>query len=165
MKITINKGLNINLEGSPEKDLTGPLSPKVVAIKPTDFPNLMPKMLVKAGDEVKCGSPVFCDKYNDKIIFSSPVSGQVKEIVRGAKRRIIAVTISSDDKMIQKNSSAKDLSNLNREDLKSELMSNGLWPLLRMRPIDIIALPKDTPKSIFISSFDSNPLSGATEGS
>jgi Na+-transporting NADH:ubiquinone oxidoreductase subunit A len=159
MKITINKGLNINLEGSPIKDLTELMSPKLVAVKPTDFPNLMPKMLVKVGDEVKCGSPVFCDKYNDKIIFSSPVSGQVKEIVRGAKRKILAVTISPDGKMIQKNSSVKDLSNLNREDLKSELMSNGLWPLLRMRPIDIIALSKDTPKSIFISSFDSNPLS------
>ena len=69
MKITINKGLNINLEGSPIKNLTESTLPKVVAIKPTDFPNLMPKMLVKVGDEVKCGSPVFCDKYNDQIIF------------------------------------------------------------------------------------------------
>jgi Na+-transporting NADH:ubiquinone oxidoreductase subunit A len=159
MKITINKGLNINLEGSPKKDLTDMSSPKVVAIKPTDFPNLMPKMLVKAGDDVKCGSAVFCDKYNDQIIFSSPVSGKIKEIVRGAKRRILAVTIFSDQKMVQNNSTAKDLSTLNIDDLKSELMSNGLWPFLRMRPIDIIAQPKDTPKSIFISSFDSNPLS------
>ena len=35
----------------------------------------------------------------------------------------------------------------------------GLWPYLRMRPIDIVALPSDNPKSIFISAFDSNPLS------
>ena len=87
MKVSVNKGLNINLEGSPAKKLTETRHPKVIAIKPTDFPNLMPKMLVKVGDEVKCGSPVFCDKYNDQIIFSSPVSGQIKEIVRGAKRR------------------------------------------------------------------------------
>ena len=159
MKISINKGLNINLEGSPAKDLIELPVPKLVALKPSDFSNLMPKMLVKVGDKVKCGSPVFCDKYNDDIKFSSPISGEIKEIVRGAKRRILAVTILSDEKMEQNNSSAKDLSTLNREDLKSELMSNGLWPLIRMRPIDIIALPKDTPKSIFISSFDSNPLS------
>jgi len=159
MKISINKGLDINLEGSPKHVLTDLSLPKLVALKPSDFPNLMPKMLVKVGDEVKCGSPVFCDKYNDQIKFSSPISGQVKEIVRGAKRKILAVTILSDEKMVQNNSTAIDLLNLSREDLKSELMSNGLWPLIRMRPIDIIALPKDTPKSIFISSFDSNPLS------
>jgi Na+-transporting NADH:ubiquinone oxidoreductase subunit A len=159
MKITINKGLNINLEGSPKKILTESKSPNLVALKPSDFPNLMPKMLVKVGDEVKCGSPVFCDKYNDQIIFSSPVSGLVEEIVRGEKRKILAVTILSDQKMQQNNSTVKVLSELNRDDLKSELMSNGLWPFLKMRPIDIIALPKDTPKSIFISSFDSNPLS------
>jgi Na+-transporting NADH:ubiquinone oxidoreductase subunit A len=69
MKITINKGLNINLEGSPKKILTESKSPNLVALKPSDFPNLMPKMLVKVGDEVKCGSPVFCDKYNIKLFF------------------------------------------------------------------------------------------------
>ena len=44
------------------------------------------------------------------------------------------------------------------EAVKEMMLSAGLWPFLRMRPIDIIADPKDTPKAIFISSFDSNPL-------
>ena len=126
---------------------------------PADFPNLMPKMLVKEGDLVKCGSPIFCDKYNDEIKFVSPISGQVKEIVRGAKRKILAITIDPDNKMDQLNSSSKDLMKMNLGELKSELMSSGLWPYIKMRPIDIIAVPKDTPKSIFISSFDTNPLS------
>ena len=159
MKIKVSKGLNINLEGIPEKQLSEFRSPNLVAIKPTDFPNLMPKMLVKEGHKVKCGSPIFSDKYNENIVFASPVSGEVKEIVRGAKRKILAVTIISDGSFEQTKSSGVDFNNMNVDEIKSELMSIGLWPYFRMRPIDIIANPSDKPKSIFISSFDTNPLS------
>jgi Na+-transporting NADH:ubiquinone oxidoreductase subunit A len=132
---------------------------KLFAIKPSDFPNLTPKLLVKEGDKVKCGSPVFCDKYNDVVTFVSPASGIVDKVVRGEKRRILAITILSDGKFTQLNSKVKDFSKLDRSELKSDLLKSGLWPLLRMRPIDIIARPEDNPKSIFISSFDTNPLS------
>ena len=71
----------------------------------------------------------------------------------------MAVTITSDGKFTQLNSKAKDFSKLDRLELKTDLLKSGLWPLLRMRPIDIIARPEDNPKSIFISSFDTNPLS------
>jgi Na+-transporting NADH:ubiquinone oxidoreductase subunit A len=108
---------------------------------------------------VKCGSPVFCDKYNDVLLFVSPASGVVDKIIRGEKRRILAVTITSDGKFTQLNTKEKDFSKLDREELKTDLLKSGLWPLLRMRPIDIIARPEDNPKSIFISSFDTNPLS------
>ena len=99
------------------------------------------------------------DKYNDVVIFASPASGVVDKIVRGEKRRILAVTIISDGKFTQLNTQAKDFSKSDREELKTDLLKSGLWPLLRMRPIDIIARPEDNPKSIFISSFDTNPLS------
>ena len=158
MKLTVKKGLDINIKGAPEKvlsDVTG----KNYALKPSDFPNLVPKLLVKEGDTVNCGTPVFCDKYNDKINFSSPVSGTIDKIVRGEKRRILAVTIISDDKFTQENIGTKDYTKLNKEELKSDLLKMGLWPFLRMRPIDIIAQPDDNPKSIFVSGFDSSPLS------
>ena len=158
MKLTVKKGLDINIKGAPEKvlsDVTG----KNYALKPSDFPNLVPKLLVKEGDTVKCGTSVFCDKYNDKINFSSPVSGTIDKIVRGEKRRILAVTIISDDKFTQENIGTKDYTKLNKEELKSDLLKMGLWPFLRMRPIDIIAQPNDNPKSIFVSGFDSSPLS------
>ena len=158
MKVSVRKGLNINLKGDPEKVISDSKNAEIVSLKPTDFPTLTPKLLVKEGAEVKCGSPIFCDKYNEDINFASPVSGVVKEIVRGEKRKIMAVTIQSDGKFEQNNSTVKDLAKLEVSELKSELMSNGLWPLIRMRPIDIIAIPNDTPKSIFVSAFDSSPL-------
>ena len=159
MKITIKKGLDIKMKGVPNKIIAEGNLSKSFAIKPSDFPNLTPKLLVKEGDSVKCGSPIFCDKYNDVIVFVSPASGVVDKIIRGDKRRILAVTITSDEKFTQLNSKAKDFSKLDRAELKTDLLKSGLWPFLRMRPIDIIARPEDNPKSIFISSFDTNPLS------
>ena len=159
MKITIKKGLDIKMKGVSDKVMAEANLSKFFAIKPSDFPNLTPKLLVKEGDKVKCGSPVFCDKYNDVVTFVSPASGVVNKVVRGEKRRILAITILSDGKFTQLNSKVKDFSKLDRSELKSDLLKSGLWPLLRMRPIDIIARPEDNPKSIFISSFDTNPLS------
>jgi Na+-transporting NADH:ubiquinone oxidoreductase subunit A len=159
MKITVKKGLDIKMKGEPNKIIAEGNLSKSFALKPSDFPNLIPKLLVKEGDLVKCGSPVFCDKYNDVLLFVSPASGVVDKIIRGEKRRILAVTITSDGKFTQLNTKEKDFSKLDREELKTDLLKSGLWPLLRMRPIDIIARPEDNPKSIFISSFDTNPLS------
>jgi Na+-transporting NADH:ubiquinone oxidoreductase subunit A len=159
MKITVKKGLDIKMKGVPNKIIAEGNLSNSFALKPTDFPNLTPKLLVKEGDAVKCGSPIFCDKYNDVVVFVSPASGVVDKIIRGEKRRILAVTISSDEKFTQLNTKAKDFSKLDRAELKTDLLKSGLWPFLRMRPIDIIARPEDTPKSIFISSFDTNPLS------
>ena len=159
MKITVKKGLDIKMKGVSDKVMAEANLSKFFAIKPSDFPNLTPKLLVKEGDKVKCGSPVFCDKYNDVVTFVSPASGVVNKVVRGEKRRILAITILSDGKFTQLNSKVKDFSKLDRSELKSDLLKSGLWPLLRMRPIDIIARPEDIPKSIFISSFDTNPLS------
>ena len=159
MKITVKKGLDIKMKGEPNKIIAEGNLSKSFALKPTDFPNLTPKLLVKEGDAVKCGSPIFCDKYNDVIVFVSPASGVVDKIIRGEKRRILAVTITSDGKFTQLNTKPKDFSKLDRAELKTDLLKSGLWPFLRMRPIDIIARPEDTPKSIFISSFDTNPLS------
>ena len=85
MKITVKKGLDISIKGASEKVMGEADASKLFALKPTDFPNLVPKMLVKEGDAVKCGSPIFCDKYNDQINFSSPASGKVQKIIRGEK--------------------------------------------------------------------------------
>lgn len=158
MKVKIKKGLDIKLEGPAEKIIKDGASPKLIAIQPSDFPGLTPKMLLKEGAPVSCGTPVFFDKYNEVIKYSSPVSGVLKSIVRGAKRKITAILIESDGKMTQASTNANDLAKKSREEVVESLLDAGLWPFLRMRPIDIVAQPTDTPKSIFISAFDSNPL-------
>ena len=156
--ITVRKGLDIRLKGEAEKIISDSPIPSTIAIKPTDFPGLVPKLLLKEGAKVKAGTPIFIDKYRDSIVYVSPVSGTIAAINRGAKRRIMEIVINCDKEIQYLNAEVKDVAKMDRSEVKQMMLSGGLWPFLRMRPIDIVADPKDTPKSIFISGFDSNPL-------
>ena len=64
---SIKKGLDIKLIGEAEKTIVD-LNAKRFAIKPTNFIGCFPKLLVKEGDAVKAGTPLFFDKYREEII-------------------------------------------------------------------------------------------------
>ncbi|UBM61804.1 Na(+)-translocating NADH-quinone reductase subunit A [Candidatus Sulfidibacterium hydrothermale] len=154
---TIKKGLDIKLLGDAEKTVTD-LEPDLFAIKPVDFIGCFPKMLVKEGDKVKAGSPLFYDKYREDIYFTSPVSGTVSEIRRGAKRKLLEVIIEPDGKNDALDFGAGSPAEMKREAIIEKLLKSGLWPFLRQRPYSIVAQPKETPKAIFVPAFDSAPL-------
>ena len=156
--IKIRRGLNIRLQGEADKVRATAPNSDTYAIQPPDFHGLVPKMLVKEGAAVKAGTPLFHDKYNDKIVYTSPVSGEVAEVVRGAKRRIMEVRILADKEIQYESFQQADPSTLSREEIIDNLLKSGLWPLLRQRPFDCVANPEETPKAIFISAFDSHPL-------
>jgi Na+-transporting NADH:ubiquinone oxidoreductase subunit A len=156
--IKLRKGLDIRLLGEAEKVKTSVDAPVTVALKPTDFHLLTPKMEVKVGDKVKAGTIVFHNKYNDRVKFVSPVSGEIADIVRGAKRRIMEIIIKADSEVQYESATAPALEGMNRDEVKATLLKTGLWPFIKQRPIDIIANPDETPKAIFISGFDSAPL-------
>ena len=79
--IKLKKGLNVPMVGAPQPVVKKSVISEVIALKPTDFKNLTPRLLVREGDAVKAGTPVYADKFNPEIIFASPVSGTVSEIV------------------------------------------------------------------------------------
>jgi len=155
--ITIKQGLNINLRGESEKIITE-IEAGHYAVKPSDFNGVFPKLLVHEGDKVKAGTQIFYDKYRDNIKFSSPVSGIVKEIRRGAKRILLEVTIEADQQQSFVNFGKADPNTLSREAIVEKLLESGIWPVLRQRPYTVIANPDDDPKAIFISGFDTSPL-------
>ena len=155
--IKIRKGLDIKLKGEADRVLTTPELGPSFCIKPTDFHGLVPKMVKKVGEKVKVGSIVFHDKYNDKIKFTSPVAGEVTDIVRGAKRKILEVRIKADGTDAAESFKTGD-ANMSREEIVENLLISGVWPVIRQRPVSVIPDPATTPKSIFISGFDSNPL-------
>jgi Na+-transporting NADH:ubiquinone oxidoreductase subunit A len=161
-EIRLKKGLNINLVGDADKVYgavkVNDISDEFV-VKPTDFHALNPRLTVKIGDEVKAGSPLFFDKSNEKINFCSPASGVVLDIVRGEKRRILEVVVKSDSKMTYKDLSTSLSNDLTRKQIIDIMLKGGLWPFIRQKPYDIIADPNSTPKAIFISTFNSAPLS------
>ncbi len=157
--ITLHKGYDIKLVGEAEFSLVDLPVSEVVAIKPPDFLGLVPKLMVEAGDEVLAGQPLFFDKNNPAIKFVSSVSGEVAEVVRGAKRRIMEVRIIPDrgTRRYVPGDRADPLT-LSRETIVERLLEAGCWNYIRQRPFSLIANPEDTPKSIFVSCFDTAPL-------
>ncbi len=157
MMIKIKKGLDIKLVGEAEK-IISKLKPNSYAIKPTDFIGVFPKMLVKQGDTVKAGSPLFFDKYRDNIQFTSPISGKVTELRRGAKRVLLEIKIEPDEQIVYEDFGKANPADQTREYIIEKLLKSGIWPFIRQRPYSVIANPENDPKAIFISAFDSNPL-------
>jgi Na+-transporting NADH:ubiquinone oxidoreductase subunit A len=160
--IRLKKGFDINLAGKAALKIASTDYPETFAVKPSDFQGIyMPKMLVNEGDTVKAGSPLFHDKKNEKIVFTSPVSGEVVEVKRGEKRKLIEVKILA-DKTIEYQSfpkySVSDITNLGRDKIQEQMLSSGVWLNLVQRPFGLVADPAEKPKSIFISGFDSHPL-------
>jgi Na+-transporting NADH:ubiquinone oxidoreductase subunit A len=156
--IKIRKGLDIKLEGKAGEQILSTPKAELFALKPTDFHGLTPKLLTKPGDKVKVGTPVFFDKYNPEILFVSPVSGELADVVRGERRRILEVVIKSDGKMTAEDLGKSDLSKMKREDIVKKIQQSGMWPFIKQRPYDIIAKAEKEPKAIFISGLDTSPL-------
>lgn len=154
---SIKKGLDIKLLGGAEKTIVD-LEAKRFAIKPPDFIGCFPKMLVKEGDAVKAGTALFFDKYRDNILFTSPVSGKVVELRRGAKRRLLEVIIESDGKGVSEDFGNGNVDKIDRKAIVEKLLKSGVWPFIRQRPYSTIANPNDDPKSIFVFAFDTSPL-------
>ena len=156
--IKLCKGLDIKLQGAAVKETTAVGMASTYAVSPLDFEGIVPKMLVKVGDAVKAGSPLFFNKNNASVIFTSPVSGTVAAVVRGEKRRILAVEIAADSTVAYEEFETLDVKSATRDQIVELLLKSGLWTLLIQRPYGIIANPADMPKSIFVSAFDSAPL-------
>lgn len=156
--IKIKKGLDIKLVGEADKVIADLPLAETVAIKPPNFIGVVPKLLVKQGDEVQAGTPLFFDKNKEAIQFCSPVSGEVIDIIRGEKRKILEIKILADKEIKYVPFIESDPNNLSRQQIIDALLLSGAWPLIRQRPYGVIPNPGIAPKSIFISAFDSNPL-------
>jgi len=156
--IRIKKGLNIKLVGEAEQKTTEISTSGVYALKPEDFHGITPKLIAKEGTEVKAGEALFYSKSDERILFPSPVSGKVTEIVRGAKRKILTMKILADGKQDYKDFGKQDVDKLSGEEVKTHLLASGCWPFIKQRPYDVIANPNQAPKGIFISAYASAPL-------
>jgi len=160
--IKLKKGFDINLEGKAEKKIADLPLPETFAIKPTDFVGIVQtKLNVKEGDTVKAGSPLMHDKAFEDILYTSPVSGEVAEVVRGAKRKILEIRILADKEISYEKFtqySESDIAGISKEDAVAQMSKSGVWPNILQRPFGTVANPADTPKAVFISAFDTHPL-------
>ncbi len=158
----LKKGLNIPISGEAALETMRTIAPDVVAVKPTDFKGFSPRLMVKEGDKVLAGSPVLADKQNPDILLTSPVSGTVKEIVRGEKRKLLAVLVKAEGNEAV-DFGTKDPKGLKAEEVKETLLKSGLWPTIIQRPYGVLANPAQTPKAVFVSAFSTAPLAADSE--
>ena len=156
--IRIKKGLDIKLKGEAKQATENAIISNFYSIRPEDFHGVIPKMIVKVGEKVKAGDSVFYDKANDSVKFASPVSGEIIEITRGEKRKILAVKIQGDKTQEYQDHGKFNLETAKANDIKNHLLASGCWPFIKQRPYDVIANPDSSPKAIFISSYASAPL-------
>jgi len=160
--IKLKKGFTINLAGKAAPKVVEPEQPETFVIKPTDFQGLyMPKVVVKEGDSVKAGTALFHDKKHENILFTSPVSGEIVEVKRGEKRKLLEIKILADRKVEFESFpkfSVSDISNLPVQEIKNQILKSGIWPSIVQRPYGVVADPTATPKAIHISAFDTHPL-------
>lgn len=161
--INLKQGLNIPISGAAAQKISKKVVPDVIAVKPTDFKGLVPRLLVKEGDKVLAGSPVLADKNNPDILLTSPVSGTVSEIVRGEKRKLLEIRIKADAQQEYVDFGVQKLSAMTAEDVKALLLKSGLWPSLIQRSYGVLADPSAKPKAIFISAFTTAPLAAVPE--
>ncbi len=156
--IRIKKGLNINLVGAAERTTSPAVQSNVYAIILEDFHGITPKMLLKEKAEVKAGEPLFYNKNREDMLFVSPVSGELIEIERGARRRILTLKILADKTQQTLEHPIMDLESADRDAVRTYLLKGGCWPFIKQRPYDVVADPDVVPKAIFVSGYSTAPL-------
>ena len=168
--VSLKQGHDIKLVGGADTEHTIVNTAKHYAIKPTNFRGMapIPKISSVVGDHVKAGDALMFDKSNPEVIYAAPVSGEVIEIKRGAKRAITEVIIKADSEVTFKENTVPNLENASREDIVKFMLETGGWAHLNQRPFDVVPSHEIVPKNIFVSTFATAPnapdLNAVVEG-
>ena len=158
--IVIKKGLTLPITGEPCQEISEGNPVKSVALIGSDYNGMKPKMLVRVGDRVKLGQPLFSDKKTPGVIFTSPGTGSVSAINRGARRVLQSVVIELEGNEEETFDCYKEteLEGLSRSKIQEIMVGSGLWTAFRTRPFSKVPVPKSAPNSIFVNAMDTNPL-------
>ena len=156
--IKLRKGLDINLKGKAAAEVMSVKEPGFYALIPDDFTGVTPKVVVKEQEFVMAGGPLFVDKNHPELKFVSPVSGVVTSVERGARRKVMSITVEAAAEQDYEEFGKKDVSKMSGEQVKEALLNGGMFAFIKQRPYDVVADPTVAPRAIFVSAFDSNPL-------
>ena len=161
--IKLRKGLDIKLEGAAIETKVEIGKAKEYALQPDDFTGVVPKVVVREGDCVKAGEPLFVDKNCPDVRFASPVSGEVTEVVRGDRRKVLCVKVKADAEQEYAEFGKKDVSALSGDEVKQALLEAGLFGYINQLPYAVATNPTTAPKAIFVSALRDMPLAGKFE--
>ncbi|MGC6404959.1 Na(+)-translocating NADH-quinone reductase subunit A [Bisgaard Taxon 45] len=158
--ITIKKGLNLPISGSPEQVIRDGNAITEVALLGEEYVGMRPSMKVREGDVVKKGQVLFEDKKNPGVVFTAPASGTVTAINRGAKRVLqsVVIQVEGNEQVTFEKYATEQLKQLTSEQVRRNLQTSGLWTALRTRPFSKIPAVDAIPVSLFVNAMDTNPL-------
>lgn len=161
--IKLRKGLDINLKGKAERRRTHLETGGLYAVVPDDFVGVKPKVVVREGDKVKAGSALFVNKDFPDVCFPSPVSGTVEAVVRGERRKVLAVVVKASAEQEYDDFGKADVSTMSGDEVKALLLRAGLFGYINQLPYAVSTTPDTAPKAIFVSAFRDMPLAGDFE--
>ena len=161
--IKLHKGLDIHLQGKAEEKLIRLKSKNQYALVPDDFEGVTPKVVVKEGDKVKAGDALFINKQYPEVRFASPVSGTVREVVRGERRKVLCVKVEADGQQLQVDFGKKDVTKMDGKAVVDALLEAGLFGYINQLPYAVSTNPSVMPKAIFVSALRDKPLAGNFE--
>ena len=156
--ISLRKGLDINLKGRAEEKKIQLKSNGKYALVPDDFEGVTPKVVVHEGDKVKAGDALFVNKQYPEVKFASPVSGTVREVVRGERRKVLCIKVEADAQQESVDFGKKDVGTLNGDQVKNALLEAGLFGYINQLPYAVSTNPETKPKAIFVSALRDKPL-------
>ena len=161
--IKLRKGLNIHLKGTAAetKRVVGACTEYVV--RPDTFEGVVPKLVIHEGDRVEVGDALFVDKNRPEVRFASPVSGMVKAVERGERRKILGIKLQADEVQAFHDFGKRDVTSLSADEVKNALLEAGLFGYIYQLPYAVSADPQATPKAIFVSALRDMPLAGNFE--
>ncbi len=156
--IKLRKGLDINLAGKAVKERVATPQSSLFGLSPLSFPGITPKLSVKEGDHVLAGEPLFVSKQCPELGFASPVSGTVKAVARGARRKVLMVTVEADSTQQAHDYGKTEVATLDGEAVKNKLLEAGIFGYINQLPYGVVANPQTTPDGIFVSALRDMPL-------
>lgn len=161
--IKLRKGLDINLQGKAEQTKIGLKPAGLYALQPDDFTGVVPKVVVKEGEQVEAGQALFVDKNHPEILFVSPVSGKVKAVVRGERRKVLAVQVEAAQQQQPVDHGKNSPQNMKAQEVVDLLLKAGLFGFINQLPYAVVANPQDKPKAIAVSALRDKPLAADFE--
>ena len=158
--VKIKRGMNIPLQGAPQQTIEDAPAARSVALVGFDYVGMKPTMAVREGDRVKLGQTLFSDKKTEGVLYTSPASGVVSAINRGAKRVLQSVVIDVDGDEAESFAacSAAEIGALDAAVVREQLQQSGQWTALRTRPYSKVPAPQSETSAIFVTAMDTHPL-------
>ena len=161
--IKLRKGLDIHLQGKAEEKKIQLKSNGRYALVPDDFEGITPKVVVHEGDQVKAGDALFVNKQYPEVKFASPVSGTVREVVRGERRKVLCVKVDADAQQIFVDFGKKDVEKMDGRTVIDSLLEAGIFGYINQLPYAVSTNPTVMPKAIFVSALRDKPLAADFE--